>query len=146
MANQQTRQMSSSSLEGAAHLIRSVLLQLSGLAGILAFLTQMLSHASLDQSLLTGTIVGGGVYIILLLVDVGVQRIIAAHLESTRQKARAEKKAEIEHERSSNDDSSDSNESSGAESTTPDQSSPTHGDASEPGSPSTDQEMVTAQA
>lgn len=89
MANKQTQQVSPSPVEGMMHVMRGVLMQLSGLAGILAFLAQMWSRTSLDQSLYTGVIVGGGVYIILLLVDVMFQRIIAAHVESERERARA---------------------------------------------------------
>lgn len=145
MANQNTRQVSSSSLEGMAHLIRSVLMQLSGLAGILAFLAQMWAHAPLDQSLLTGTIVGGGVYMILLLVDMGVQRIIAAHLETAREQARAREKAEIEEKETDSDENSDENSGSSPESTQTEDASPTDQDSSSESSSSpADQEMVTA--
>lgn len=60
------------------HAMRSVLLQLSGLSGILMFLVKMFNYASLEESLFTGAVVGVGTYLILLLVDISIQRILTA--------------------------------------------------------------------
>ncbi len=145
MANQNTRQVSSASLEGVAHLIRSILIQLSGLAGILAFLAQMWAHAPLDQSLLTGTIVGGGVYMILLLVDMGIQRIIAAHLETEREKARARQEARIESIQTDEEKTSGQNTDASPESAAAQEAAPSDEETSSPSTSSpADQEMVTA--
>lgn len=75
------------------HAARSVFIQLSGLAGILTFLTQMWNGAALEQSLYTGLVTGGGVYMILLLTDMFLQRIVAAYTESLRKQAKAEREA-----------------------------------------------------
>ena len=144
MANQNTRQVSSSSLEGMAHLMRNILMQLSGLAGILAFLAQMWAHAPLDQSILTGTIVGGGVYIILLLVDMGAQRIIAAHVETAREKAKARQKAEVETEQPDDNDSEEDDSPSAESSSAPNSAASENDTPSESPSTPADQEMVTA--
>lgn len=117
--------------------MRSILLQLSGLAGILAFLTQMWSHSPLDQSLYTGVIVGGGVYIILLLVDVVIQRIIAAHVESVREKARARRNTRKDREQNAADTPDRKENASGQE-----DSGPAVADESSANSKSTDHEMA----
>jgi hypothetical protein len=123
-----------------AYLIRSVLLQLSGLAGILAFLAQMWTHAPLDQSIVTGAVVGGGVYMILLIVDIGMQQVVAAHLQSTREKTRIQQESQANEDATSKDEGSDQKPSSKSQPDRPNQKAASD-DAS---SPSTDQEMVTA--
>lgn len=119
MSDQQTSRHSASPVEGIIYVMRSVLIQLSGLAGILAFLTQMWNGAALEQSLYTGVITGGGVYVILLLTDVFLQRIIAAYTASLREQANAERQSSAEEPENSDreaDSAPDRSESSEDES------------------------------
>ncbi len=57
--------------------MRTIYTQFSGLAGLLAFLNQLWSYAPLDRSILIGFGTGLGVYLLLMLGDVTINRILA---------------------------------------------------------------------
>lgn len=82
-------------LRGALYVMRGVLNQVSGLAGILAFLAEMWNRAPIDEAVYSGVVVGGSVYLILLLVDVALEQIIVAEQRSRLRKEDGEKE-EIE--------------------------------------------------
>ena len=56
--------------------MRALFSQFSGLIGILTFVNQMLSSAPVEKALLTGAGAGLAVYVVLLLGDVVIQRIL----------------------------------------------------------------------
>ena len=90
-------QRGSALLRGALVVMRSVLTQLSGLAGILAFLARMWNRAPIQEAVFSGAVVGGSVYLILLLVDVALEQIIVAEQRSRlRGPEEDEEKEEIE--------------------------------------------------
>ena len=57
--------------------MRTIYTQFSGLAGLLAFLNQIWSYAPLDRTILIGFGTGLGVYLLLMLGDVTINRILA---------------------------------------------------------------------
>ena len=57
--------------------MRALYTQFSGLAGLLAFLNQMWSYAPLERTVLIGFGTGLGVYLLLILGDVTINRILA---------------------------------------------------------------------
>ena len=57
--------------------MRAIYTQFSGLAGLLALLNQLWSFAPLERTILVGFGTGLGVYLILLLGDVIINRILA---------------------------------------------------------------------
>ena len=57
--------------------MRALYTQFSGLAGLLAFLNQLWSYAPLDRTILIGFGTGLGVYLLLILGDVTINRILA---------------------------------------------------------------------
>lgn len=57
--------------------MRTIYTQFSGLAGLLAFLNQLWSYAPLDRTILIGFGTGLGVYLLLMLGDVTINRILA---------------------------------------------------------------------
>lgn len=59
--------------------MRAIYTQFSGLAGLLAFLNQLWSYAPLERTILIGFGTGLGVYLVLILGDLTIHRI----LEST---------------------------------------------------------------
>lgn len=84
-------------LRGALYVMRGVLNQVSGLAGILAFLAEMWNRAPIQEAVFSGAVVGGSVYLILLLVDVALEQIIVAEQRSRlRGPEEDEEKEEIE--------------------------------------------------
>lgn len=56
--------------------MRALYAQLSGLAGLAAFLNRLWSYAPLERSILVGMATGIGFYVLLLLGDVVVTRIL----------------------------------------------------------------------
>ena len=56
--------------------MRALFSQFSGLIGILTFVNQMLASAPVEKALLTGAGSGLAVYVVLLLGDVVIQRIL----------------------------------------------------------------------
>jgi hypothetical protein len=56
--------------------MRAFYAQLSGLAGLAAFLNRLWSYAPLERSILVGMATGIGIYVLLLLGDVAVNRIL----------------------------------------------------------------------
>jgi hypothetical protein len=67
--------------------MRALFSQFSALVGILTFVNQMLSAAQIEKALLTGVGSGLAVYVVLLLGDVAIQRVVehAAAAEETVQ-------------------------------------------------------------
>lgn len=57
--------------------MRTIYTQFSGLAGLLAFLNQLWSYAPLERTILIGFGTGLGVYLLLMLGDVTINRILA---------------------------------------------------------------------
>lgn len=57
--------------------MRALYTQFSGLAGLLAFLNQLWSYAPLERTILIGFGTGLGVYLLLILGDVAINRILA---------------------------------------------------------------------
>lgn len=57
--------------------MRAIYTQFSGLAGLLAFLNQLWTYAPLERTILIGFGTGLGVYLLLLLGDVTIHRILA---------------------------------------------------------------------
>ena len=57
--------------------MRAIYTQFSGLAGLLALLNQLWSYAPLERTILVGFGTGLGVYLILILGDVTINRILA---------------------------------------------------------------------
>ena len=57
--------------------MRTIYTQFSGLAGLLAFLNQMWSYAPMDRTILIGFGTGLGVYLLLMLGDITINRILA---------------------------------------------------------------------
>lgn len=57
--------------------MRTIYTQFSGLAGLLAFLNQLWSYAPLERSVLIGFGTAIGVYLLLMLGDVTINRILA---------------------------------------------------------------------
>ncbi|MFT4603403.1 MAG: hypothetical protein ACI9W4_000117 [Rhodothermales bacterium] len=56
--------------------MRALFSQFSGLIGILTFVNQMLSSAPVEKAVLTGAGAGLAVYVVLLLGDVVIQRLL----------------------------------------------------------------------
>ena len=56
--------------------MRALFSQFSGLIGILTFVNQMLASTPVEKALLTGVGAGLAVYVVLLLGDVVIQRIL----------------------------------------------------------------------
>ncbi len=56
--------------------MRALFSQFSGLIGLLAFVNQMLASAPVEKALLVGTVSGLAVYVVLLLGDVVIQRVL----------------------------------------------------------------------
>ncbi|MEX2400089.1 MAG: hypothetical protein WD423_04905 [Rhodothermales bacterium] len=57
--------------------MRALYTQFSGLAGLLAFLNQLWTYAPLERTILIGFGTGLGVYLLLILGDVTINRILA---------------------------------------------------------------------
>lgn len=57
--------------------MRALYTQFSGLAGLLAFLNQLWTYAPLERTILIGFGTGLGVYLLLILGDVAINRILA---------------------------------------------------------------------
>ena len=57
--------------------MRAIYTQFSGLAGLLALLNQLWSYAPLERTILIGFGTGLGVYLVLMLGDVIINRILA---------------------------------------------------------------------
>lgn len=57
--------------------MRAIYTQFSGLAGLLALLNQLWSYAPLERTILIGFGTGLGVYLVLLLGDFMINRILA---------------------------------------------------------------------
>lgn len=125
-------------LRGALYVMRGVLNQVSGLAGILAFLAEMWNRAPIDEAVYSGAVVGGSVYLILLLVDVALEQIILAEQRNRlrEQKEDAEKE-EIEVDSATDESRADSS-SSPPDSDRDSGESASSGDASTSGSSSSD--------
>lgn len=69
--------------------MRALFSQFSALVGILTFVNQMLAAAQIEKALLTGVCSGLAVYVVLLLGDVAIQRVVehAATAQETAQAA-----------------------------------------------------------
>ncbi|MEX0746909.1 MAG: hypothetical protein WED81_05830 [Rhodothermales bacterium] len=57
--------------------MRAIYTQFSGLAGLLALLNQLWSYAPLERTILIGFGTGLGVYLVLLLGDIMINRILS---------------------------------------------------------------------
>lgn len=57
--------------------MRALYTQFSGLAGLIAFLNQLWSYAPLERTILIGFGTGLGIYLLLILGDVTINRILA---------------------------------------------------------------------
>ncbi len=57
--------------------MRALYTQFSGLAGLIAFLNQLWSYAPLERTILIGFGTGVGIYLLLILGDVTINRILA---------------------------------------------------------------------
>lgn len=67
--------------------MRAIYTQFSGLAGLLAFLNQIWSYAPLERSIIVGFGTGLGVYVLLLLGDVAINRILSFRPPSLAEKS-----------------------------------------------------------
>lgn len=74
-------------VRAALYVMRSVLMQVGGLAGIFAFLVEMWNRATLEDAIYQGVIVGGGVYLVLLLVDFALEQIVLAERKARHRNA-----------------------------------------------------------
>lgn len=101
-------------VRGALYVMRGVLTQISGLAGILAFLVEMWNQATLETSIYAGIVVGGGVYLVLLLVDFGLEQLVIA-AQNNPQRASNEEHDEKEEVPAQAANPSDESDSSGPE-------------------------------
>lgn len=57
--------------------MRAIYAQFSGLAGLLAFLNQLWTYAPLDRTILVGFGAGLAVYLMLMMGDITINRILA---------------------------------------------------------------------
>ena len=57
--------------------MRTIYTQFSGLAGLLAFLNQLWSYAPLERTILVGFGTGLGVYLLLMVGDMTINKILA---------------------------------------------------------------------
>lgn len=57
--------------------MRALYTQFSGLAGLIAFLNQLWAYAPLERTILVGFGTGLGIYLMLILGDVTINRILA---------------------------------------------------------------------
>lgn len=57
--------------------MRALYTQFSGLAGLIAFLNQLWGYAPLERTILIGFGTGLGIYLLLILGDVTINRILA---------------------------------------------------------------------
>ena len=73
--------------------MRAIYTQFSGLAGLLALLNQLWSYAPLERTILVGFGTGLGVYLILMLGDLTINRILA-HTPQTLAKDSAGERVE----------------------------------------------------
>ncbi len=77
--------------------MRALYTQFSGLAGLIAFLNQLWSYAPLERTIMIGFATGLGVYLLLILGDVTVHRILTqtppAFAEESARSAGGESKA-----------------------------------------------------
>lgn len=82
--------------------MRALFSQFSGLIGILTFVNQMLSSAPVEKAVLTGAGAGLAVYVVLLLGDVVIQRLLeqaaATQLQSSSQQAPPSRNDELSEE------------------------------------------------
>ena len=62
--------------------MRSITVQISGLAGIVVFLNYLWENASLEQAIMAGFGVGIGVYLVLILGEILIRQILAQNLNS----------------------------------------------------------------
>ncbi len=67
--------------------MRTIYTQFSGLAGLLAFLNQIWSYAPLERTIIVGFGTGLGVYLLLMLGDLAINRILAHTPPSLAEKA-----------------------------------------------------------
>lgn len=67
--------------------MRAIYTQFSGLAGLLAFLNQIWSFAPLERAIIVGFCTGLGVYVLLLLGDIAINRILSFRPPSLAEKS-----------------------------------------------------------
>lgn len=81
--------------------MRGIYTQFSGLAGLLAFLNQIWSYAPLERAIIVGFGTGLGVYLLLLLGDIAINKILAYRPPSLAEKSAgvSESSAESREER-----------------------------------------------